>query len=95
MKTSITIVSMLLSLALGVLFDRLFLPPPIYVHQWMPIKLVTEDFGPLLGLTRKGDTYTRFAKLDGAWGITAVQQGNGIWVVPCQELGPKMSGGMR
>lgn len=93
MKTALIIASMLLSLTCGVAIDRLFLPEPPRERLWMPIKLTEADLVHIAGLKRAGATYTRFAKLDGSWGIVAVRQTGGVWVVPCTEVGPKVSGG--
>ena len=91
MKTALVVSSMLLCLALGVVFDRLFLPNPTMVQTYMPIRLIPGDMGHLAALTHKGDTYTRFAEPSGAWGIVAVRQGSGVWVVLCQEVGARVA----
>ena len=85
---------LLTAVALGIAADRLFLPLPAVHEYWMPIKLIDADIPKIQALTKMGQTYTRFAKLDGVWGITAVRQSGGIWVVPCQEV-QKSSGVMK
>lgn len=57
-------------------------------NTWMPVKILDADLAKIQTLKRNGDTYSRFAKPDGTWGITAVRQSGGIWVIPCQEIGP-------
>jgi hypothetical protein len=61
--------------------------------QTLPIKLLDADIAHLTALTHKGDTYTRFAEPSGAWGIVAVRMKGGIWVVPCYEVGARVSEG--
>jgi len=75
---------------LGMAADRMFLPHPD--HVWMPIKLVDADIARLIVLQDRGGTYTRFASPSGAWGITAVRQQGGIWVVPNEEVSKKIGG---
>ena len=75
---------------LGMAADRLFLPQPD--HVWMPIKLVDADMARLLVLQERGGTYTRFASPSGAWGITAVRQQGGIWIIPCEEVSKRIGG---
>ena len=64
-------------------------------QQTLPIKLLDADMAHLTALTHKGDTYTRFAEPSGAWGITAVRMKGGIWVVPCYEVGVRVSEGKK
>jgi cobalamin biosynthesis protein CobD/CbiB len=85
-KAVLAVILPLTFVALGVVLDRLIAPPPTYIHQWAPVKLLDTDFAKLDKLTRKGDTYTRYAKTDGAWGVIAVRMPGGVWVVPCQEV---------
>lgn len=59
--------------------------------QTLPIKLLDADLAHLTALTHKGGTYTRFAEPSGAWGIVAVRMKGGIWVVPCYDVGSRMS----
>lgn len=88
MKTLAIIAFSAVLIAAGVLVDRLFIPTDT-LREWMPVKLTDADLEKISKMYRKGDTYTRFATESGIWGVTAVRQASGIWIVPCQEPGPR------
>ncbi len=88
MKTLAIITFSVLLVAVGIIADRLFTPTDT-LREWMPVKITDADLDKISKMYRKGDTYTRFATESGIWGVTAVRQASGIWIVPCQETGPR------
>lgn len=91
MKVTLFILSLLCALVLGACLDKLLINPTV-IHQWMPVKLTDADMARLATLRKKGDTYTRYAPLSGAYGVTATRIGDGVWVSPTSEVGSRMSG---
>jgi len=90
MKATLIVLSLLCALVLGACLDKLLINPTV-IHQWMPIKLTDTDLARLATLRKKGDSYTRFASLSGAYGVTATRIGDGVWVSPTSEVGTRMS----
>ena len=92
MKFALTVLVVGLAFVLGGITDKYLVKNPTLVYQWMPIKLVDADIARLLVLQERGGTYTRLASPSGAWGITAVRQRGGIWIIPCEEVSKKIGG---